>query len=312
MKIKMTQGLHSATTRWIDSECDDLDKALSKIIEPIADDDSKSNISWKNWQIKRCFDTNQEIKLNGRMVRYNLLDCQYDQVTNGTGLEEELTTHKNFFVIVYHLRKSVCYIINQNSPAKKILRKLLKYTGKNEITENNFEFPSDFFVWLINKIYNADTLIDSSELELESIKSFRGNTEDSQNKVSAEGESVMNILSTLSFLLESRQLDQLTIEIRYSEHENINLVLRSGTVKIDFSPYQGIYEGDSRDSKLVKLYLLVYLEILPILDQAYKSDKDDDIWNDAALQEFSKNIADTIQTRINNRLAELIKTDSEE
>jgi len=113
-------------------------------------------------------------------------------------------------------------------------------------------------------------------------------------------------------LLESRQLDQLTIEIRYSEHENINLVLRSGTVKIDFNPYQGIYEGDSLDSKLAKLYLLVYLEILPILDQAYKSDKDDSIWNDAALQNFSKNIADTIQMRINNRLAELVNTTSEE
>lgn len=308
----MVQCLHSATTRWIDSEYHDLDTALKKIEETIVDDDLKSNIAWKNWQVKKCFNTNQEIELNGCVIRYNLLDCQYDQVSKGIGPEEELTTHKNFFVIVYHLRQSVCYIINQNSPAKKILRKLLKYTGKNEITENSFEFPSDFFVWLINKIYNADTLIDSSELELESIKSFRGNTEDSQNKVSAEGESVMNILSTLSFLLESRQLDQLTIEIRYSEHENINLVLRSGTVKIDFNPYQGIYEGDSLDSKLAKLYLLVYLEILPILDQAYKSDKDDDIWNDAALQEFSKNIADTIQTRINNRLAELVKTASEE
>lgn len=112
MKIKMTQGLNSATTRWIDSECDDLDKALSKISEPIADDEFKSNISWKNWQIEKCFDTNQEIELNGRTVRYNLLNCQYDQVSNGTGLEEELTTHKSFFVIVYHARKSVCYIIN--------------------------------------------------------------------------------------------------------------------------------------------------------------------------------------------------------
>lgn len=146
-------------------------------------------------------------------------------------------------------------------------------------------------------------------MELESIKSFRGNTEDSQNKVSAEGESVMNILSTLSFLLESRQLDQLAIEIRYTEHENINLVLRSGTVKINFSPYQGIYENDSPDSKLAKLYLLVYLEILPILDQAYKSDKDDSTWNDLAVQRFSKNIADAIQKRINIRLAEFAEID---
>ena len=309
----MIQSLHSATTRWIDSECDDLDKALSKFAQPIDDDDdSKSSFVQKNWQIKKCFDMNQEIELNGSTVHYNLLNCQYDQVSKGNGLEEELTTHKSFFIIVYHVKASVRYIINQNSSAKKILRKLLNYTGKNEIIGNNFEFPSDFFIWLIHKIYKKDTLIDSSELELEAIKSFRGNTEDSQNKVSAEGESVMNILSTLSFLFESRQLDQLTIEIQYSEHENINLVLRSGTVKFDFKPYQGIYEEDSVDSKLAKLYLLVYLEILPILDQTYKGDKEDASWNNLALQKFSKNIADVMQKKINVRLAELTATDREE
>lgn len=301
----MIQLTRAATTRWIDSEHSDLDEAVAAFLEHIDDDDPTSNIYWRNWRAMKCFDQSQAINLNDREVQYNLLECHYDQVSLGDGPEENRTSHKNLFIIVYHVGNSIQYIISQNSNAKKVLRKILKYTGKMEIIENNFKFPSDFFVWLIHKIYMADSIVESSDLELMAIKSFKGNTEDFQTKVSAKGESVMNVLSTLSFLLESRQLDQLTIEIRYSEHENINLVLRSGTVTIDFAPYQGAYEEDSSDSKLAKLYLLTYLEILPILDQAYKSDKEDGTWDDSTLSKFSQNIAEDIRKRVNARLVAL-------
>ena len=71
-----------------------------------------------------------------------------------------------------------------------MLRKLLSYTGKNEIQKNTFEFSNDFFIWLINRVYNKfytieNTADETMTLQLDAIKGVKGDTEDSQTKVSA-------------------------------------------------------------------------------------------------------------------------------
>ena len=102
-------------------------------------------------------------------------------------------------------------------------------------------------------------------LQLDAIKGVKGDTEDSQTKVSADGEAVM--ISTLSFLLESGKLNQIKLDLSYTNHENISLNLQHSTVSVDRKLYQGIYEQDGDESCMAELYLLIYLEILPILEQ---------------------------------------------
>ena len=78
------------------------------------------------------------------------------------------------------------------------------------------------------------------DLSLESIKGFRGDTEDSLTKVSASGETVMNIISTLSFLLESKRLYQIKINLGYGCHDNIELqLINNGAVVTEIKEYQG-------------------------------------------------------------------------
>lgn len=299
-----------STTRWSDTETNSLDVAIELLIDPVTAEEKLTNISWENWHFTKVFDDNQSMQLNGRDIEYNMIRCTYDQISAGDRPIEDRTVRKSVFIIVYHNGISVNYIIDQNSSAQKMLRKLLSYTGKNEIEKNIYSFPNDFFVWLISKVYNSDNIIESnneniSDLQLESIKGFRGDTEDSQTKVSATGESVMNIISTLSFLLESRRLNQIKLELSYAEHENISLILKKESVDIDFKPYQGAFEQETNDSITAKLYLLVYLEILPIIEQEYQSNVADEIWSKDAYIDFMNNVAQNLTEKIGNKINSL-------
>ena len=301
-----------STTRWSDTETSLLDSAIALLMDPVSIEDKAANISWENWNFTKVFTDNQSMQLNGRNIQYNMIKCTYDQISTGERPLEDRTVRKSVFIIAYHNGISINYIIDQNSSAQKMLRKLLSYTGKNEIEKNVFSFSNDFFVWLISKVYNSDNVIESnndnlSDLQLESIKGFRGDTEDSQTKVSATGESVMNIISTLSFLLESRRLNQIKLELSYADHENISLILKKDCVALDFKPYQGVYDQDPPDSITAKLYLLVYLEILPIIEQEYQSNVADDVWSNIAYINFMNNVAQNLTEKITAKISTLNK-----
>ena len=72
------------------------------------------------------------------------------------------------------------------------------------------------------------------------IRGFKGDTEDSLTTISAEGESVMNIISTLSFLIESKNLNQINIDLAYRNHTNIGVTLNNkSTVFVSEERYIG-------------------------------------------------------------------------
>ena len=71
---------------------------------------------------------------------------------------------------MYSTGYDVNYIIDQNSYAMKLLRKLLSYNGRNELERGNFDFSNDFFSWLIYRVYNKNCNI---EVFLEKEKNLR-------------------------------------------------------------------------------------------------------------------------------------------
>lgn len=295
-----------ATTRWTDKKTVSLDSAISLLLDSVLSDERAANISWENWDIQRAFSENQTIMLNGRNIQYNMIKCSYDQISSGEQPLEDRTVRKFAFIIPYYNGATVNYIIDQNTSAQKMLRRLLSYTKKNEIERNVYKFSNDFFIWLLSKVYNSDNIIESnndnlSDLQLNSIKGFRGDTEDLQTRVSATGESVMNIISTLSFLLESSRLNQIKVELCYSEHENISLILKKDCIAIDFKPYLGSFEREDNDAKMAKLYLLVYLEILPLMEQEYQSDISNGVWSRDTYIEFMNKVAKNLTERIKEK-----------
>ncbi|MGG7060135.1 hypothetical protein ACQPUY_15485 [Clostridium nigeriense] len=301
------------TTRWSDSENYILDNVIERLLQIPEDDEVGESIAYADWKINKKFDANLKIRLNNREIQYNLIKYSYNQISSGNQPIEDRTIPKNGFIVVYSNGVGIGYIISRNSDGMKLLRKMLKYSGRNEISKNSFDIESDFFVWLISKVYTSENIIETENetlgnISLDTIKGFKGDTEDLLNKVSATGESVINIISTLSFLLESKNLNQIKLDLEYRNHENIELVLtNNGTVSTALEKYQGEYEELDVDEVISKLYLLIYIEILPMLVQAYKADIDNDKWNSEKNIEFLKMVATDLSKKVETRISMLEK-----
>ena len=297
-----------STTRWIDRKTSGLEEAMDLLIDKVDSDDKGKTIAWSDWQINKVFAENREILLNGRTIAYNMVSYRFEQTSmDGAQHAESMSSVKSGFIIAYKTESSLNYIIDQNSIAQKMLRKLLSYNGRNEIERNMFELSDDFFVWLINRMYKENCTIETGSdgsimYELKIIRSFRGSVDDLQTKVSATGESVMNLISTLSFLLESNSLNKIQIDMSGTEHENISLILQSGTVSTETKLYQGKYELDNENEMIAELYLMIYLEVIPNLLQEYISDMENDIWNQEQYCAFLTDVATDLQGRIKGKI----------
>ena len=293
----------ASTTRWRDTVVENIDQAIQKLIDDVTEEEKVTNIIWENWSIQKCFTDNKTIKLNGKDIKFNYITYAYDQVDT---TNENKTARKDGFIIVYSTGYDVNYIIDQNSYAMKLLRKLLSYNGRNELERGNFDFSNDFFSWLIYRVYNKNCNIEvflekEKKLTVDTIKGIKGDTLDLQTQVTASGEAVMNIISTLAFLLESRNFNQIKLDLNYTDHSNVSLALQKGTVNVLMNEYSGIFEDDTPEEKIAKAYLLIYLEILPILFQEYYTGND--VWNEEVYKQFLKSVGETIREKIDNRIA---------
>ena len=93
------------------------------------------------------------------------------------------------------------------------------------------------------------------------------------------GESVMNIISALSFLIESRNLNQITIALSYRNHMNMEISLNNrNTIGFDEDKYLGELVQVPRHEMIATCILSLYMEIVPILLQKYQSDIDLNLW----------------------------------
>ena len=295
----------ASTTRWRDTVVENIDQAIQKLIDDVTEEEKVTNIIWENWSIQKCFTDNKTIKLNGKDIKFNYITYAYDQVDT---TNENKTARKDGFIIVYSTGYDVNYIIDQNSYAMKLLRKFLSYNGRNELDRGNFDFSNDFFSWLIYRVYNKNCNIEvflekEKKLTVDTIKGIKGDTLDLQTQVTASGEAVMNIISTLAFLLESRNFNQIKLDLNYTDHSNVSLALQKGTVNVLMNEYSGIFEDDTPEEKIAKAYLLIYLEILPILFQEYYTDIGNGVWNEEVYKQFLKSVGETIREKIDNRIA---------
>lgn len=295
-------------TRWLDRECKVLQDAIDTI-KGISEREYESDVTrYCNWKIEKEFDEIKKIELNNNNIEYSYCSISFDTIRPGEEPVEDRTTHNKCFVIAYFSGSNVNYIIDRNSDAKAILRRLLNYSKKNEITENNSNVDSDLFIWLISKVYYNENILESNvqrdpNIILQSIKGFKGDSEDYLTKVSASGESVMKIISTLSFLLESRNINQIKIEIDYGNHRGIEVELNiNKSIKIDISSYIGDYLFDSEEEKIVKLSLLFYLEIFPKIIQLYQNEREEELWNREINISFLENVAQALTESIEIKL----------
>lgn len=299
-------------TSWTDETKITIEEIEEKLVQPHADEYSEHSTGYNHWEITKQYDEDRQGFFNGKKVRYNLFNFSVEQIPAGAAIDDDSVTKKTGFIIVYAVSDKVRYIINRSSDALTLLRKMLFYTGKNEIKKNNLLFTADVFVWLISKVYNGENVLEGSNNYLENIaidiiRGFKGDTEDSLTTISAVGESVMNIISTLSFLIESKNLNQIIIGLSYKRHTNLEIKLNNkSTVEFYEKEYAGeLLQDYIFDSVRGEIILTLYMEVLPIIIQNYQSDIDAHLWSQEKCIHFLTQVAEDLDIRVKNRINDL-------
>ncbi|EIM05899.1 hypothetical protein A1A1_13797 [Planococcus antarcticus DSM 14505] len=299
-----------STTRWTDRDIVSLDVATKLIMsenESLAND---GGVSYSNLEKEKAFEQNQTVTIDNRVFSYNVIEFSMNSITPGSTPIEARTQPIRGLIILYSDGNRVHYIINRNYDALKLLRKLLGYEGRNEILNNNLLFSDDIFMWFVKIVFSKEnefsfTGLNQNELALiiNSIIGVRGETRD-ENRLSAQGDTVLNLISTLSFILESNLLKQIVLRTEYTGHENIEMRLNDkGVVAVETDSYSGNYE-DLEDPKMkAQVLLLVYLEVIPKLLQVYFEEKDEEKWSlsekDIFFNSVEKKLIERLQERKN-------------
>ena len=112
----------------------------------------------------------------------------------------------------------------------------------------------------------------------------------------------MNLISTLSFLLESRNMRQVKIDFTCLNHPKISLLLQKDTLTLYLEDYIGAFDQDDENQKIAKLYLTIYLELLPFLIQEYNTDISNGLWNNSKYINFIKEVSDELTKKIKNKI----------
>lgn len=297
-------------TRWFDNKNTDLDEIIDKFISFRNEyNSSLDGVSLVNFNFNKVFAENQEIELNGRKITFNKINFSYDTISSGQGPLEDRTRKIECFVIIYSNGVNINYIINRNSDAQRVLREINKCEGKGEIIENSLDISSDFFIWLIYKVFKNENIFeinDNSTIALESINGFKGDTDDALTKVSADGDTVMNLISTLSFMLESSKLTLIKLITKYGIHEKIELTLsKKSIIGFEYRKYVGDFREEGEEKAISKLLLLLYLELLPLMIQTYKQEKSDNNWNREIYITFLKEIARDLSRRVEEKISDI-------
>ncbi|MGX6400801.1 hypothetical protein ACWM0Y_07525 [Lactiplantibacillus plantarum] len=308
-------------TRWTDTKKKYIDDALLGLTTNNNSTFTGTRVQWTNLTTTKIVEKNQEMLIGGREILFNIVTYSYDQIIDNDALSvEDRTTRRSGKIIVYYEdTQPVKYIINRNSDAQKVLRFLLNYSSKNEIVSDQPVLDTDMFDWLIKKVYSKENSIELEDnevnLSIDNLVGFKGHPADegkTVSVVSTEGTTVMNILSTLSFLLESEEIKQIEFNTSYGNHENIKLLLAKKVLGSDMAKYEGAFDDvqDNAFVKEAKVYLLCYLKILPGIIQSYELakdgvDTDDDSWSKDIHARFLREVADDLQGKIDLRVKQI-------
>lgn len=277
-----------------------------------------SNISIEETKDSNDIDeTRLKEDFNGKEIRYNFFSITYDYCL----LNDDEPREIKHLIVLYEQNDNIYIIIDKYSGAKTLLRLLLGFTGDNLLIQKSHSVSSNLIIWLIYKVYNKQNEFDlnTEKLTLSTVIGFKGDTNDLLNTITATGDSLMNILSTLSFLLESNSLSQISLRVKYTNHNKIEIKLDTNdSLGISYHNYQGAFKKEpykdiSEKHQESLVYLFVYTEIFPIIKQWYMEDQEDQEdqdmsrskWDEIEHRKFLEEVAEDLTEKIDLKVSNL-------
>lgn len=291
----------SKLVRWKDNVGRKIDDAIRIVC-------SKNNLAkmgerYHDVRVIKDFDAKQNYKCLDYEVEFNSFLINYN-VRKNDGYETVSCR-----LIIYKANLDNIYYISNHLNFQPVLRLLLGYTKNKEIELDNIDVSSDMLMWLVSKTYFNNTekqMVPYKRMVIEKMVGFKGVTDDEINKVEAMGDSVLKLLSTLAFILESKGYRNANIQLSYGAHRKLQIKLSStNMIVFDTKCYYGELgnvDGYVRDDKIA---ILIYQELLPALVKWYERELDDGCWTRETQERFLSMIAEDVKDRIDKRIESL-------
>ena len=286
--------------------------SMDEILENIVDNvenvnveiDPVTNLPLK-YEIQKGYKENQKIKIKDTDFEYNFIKYAYDTVipsqeNNPISAERLRTTSGT--IVVYTEGSRTQYLIDKGrgSKALRILR-IINNAEKNKIIESQyFDFSEDFFIWLIAKFMNDDRVIDEDEsISISRIIGFKGEGIQKQAILSGSGNEVLNLLSSLSFLIEMDVMTEIEIRINHgNETFEFRFYSKNSQIDILLDNYTGQYMMDLQDDRDPKVLLNSFIDILPSIMNSYSEDLESGDWNQDSKRNFILGLVDSVKNKL--------------
>ncbi|CCF28422.1 Putative uncharacterized protein [Leuconostoc citreum LBAE E16] len=292
-------------SKWNDASNRSMDEILISIFnkEGKSYTDPLTNTKLE-YDITPYSDDNLELVVNNSKFQYRALEYYYEQPRKGYETQimknDRIVSHSGM-IIIYSDGIVTQYIINKSTPqAKTTLRFLTESRDSNKTVNHvKYEIESDSFFWLINRVRQSNRVIDTDKnFEVSRILGYAGSGEEKEATISGSGNGVINLVSTLTFLLESPNLKMIKVRVTMDSNVYEIMLNTNGMVDVDVNQYTGDHILEMAKDRDPKIILESMLSIIPALLDGYENDVSADFWNSTIRKEFSTNLVTTITEKV--------------
>ncbi|PNZ07353.1 hypothetical protein CD144_07160 [Staphylococcus equorum subsp. linens] len=257
--------------------------------------------------LKRNFEELTDVKqIEIANSKYNYKVYKYYKENINKGFEQDVNRETRvsdieMYIVVFSNKTTTQYLISKSvndSKGKTILRQLMNYESSGEIETNKISILSDkdFYLWLFYSVLNDKN--SDEDITIVSIEGYRGSDRETLTHVTGSGSELLNLLSTLTFIFESDNINRIKLKVLYDSHYVVLHLHNNGNVKIHFSEYQGDYDELAKGDEIANITLMSMLLILPKISSIYSQDE----WHK---DKFKKDIGDNVIERVKGMTTDL-------
>jgi len=257
------------------------------------------------YEIYKEYNENQKIEIKGTEFTFNYIKYSYDTVISGqetNPISAERLKTTSGAIVIYTDGIRTQYLIDRarGATALRILR-VINNSDRNKIIEaQSFNFTEDFFIWLISRFMDGNKIIDEEDsLSISRIIGFKGEGSQKQAILSGSGNEVMNLISSLSFLIEMDVMTEIEVRIiRGSETYEIRFYSIKSQIDVLVDNYVGEYMMLPSEERNPRILLNAFIEIIPSIMNAYNEEIDNGNWTKNSKREFTLGLVDSVKEKL--------------
>lgn len=305
-------------SKWIDKQ----NKTIADVEEKIND-----SLSYRSNHIERdefdgnpllfkadfAFDQEKTITLKGIKYKYNFVNFSYETINvpkKDSDDRSQRVKINNLKVVVVEIDNGIVYLVNKPDTQSTLtsMRKLHNLSTNNKIAVSNISgIKSDLFIWLVHNLIDEPekNIGSNSDILVSSLTAFRGEkpTEDESeklNKINGSGETIMKMVTTLLFLLESKSVSSVELQVK-PQKSNLDIKLtRGGGVELDLNSFAHppVSQKGEREQYSEKL-IFIFFYLIPEIINSFSDEQLHRKWTPSKMKKFYRAIGVDIKRRIN-------------